>query len=205
MFEELGITEVIDRATQQDPAMRMVTAGHAVQAMGLNGRGFLNPPRYLVPHFFQHKPLARRIAPGLQASHLTDDPLGRARDTLDALGVTALDRLIAATAATRLGLTPTFSHLDTTSWHGDGRYHRDKAPDAQVVHLTPGASRAHRPDRNQVRLALVVEHQAGSPGLRQPLSGHRHDGTAFGQVIRDHRAPLHPTAHPTYLVADRAL
>ena len=39
MFEELGITEVIDRATQQDPEMRIVTAGHAVKAMVLNGLG----------------------------------------------------------------------------------------------------------------------------------------------------------------------
>jgi hypothetical protein len=35
MFEELGIAEVIDHATQQDPAMRIVTAGHAVKAMVL--------------------------------------------------------------------------------------------------------------------------------------------------------------------------
>jgi hypothetical protein len=42
MFEELGITEVIDQATQL----------------------------YLVPHFFQNKPLSRLIAPGIQASHL---------------------------------------------------------------------------------------------------------------------------------------
>ena len=39
MFEELGIAEVIDRATKQDPEMRMVTAGHAVKAMVLNGLG----------------------------------------------------------------------------------------------------------------------------------------------------------------------
>ena len=53
MFEELGIVEVIDHATQQDPAMRIVTAGHAVKAMGLNGLSFLNQQLYLVPHFFQ--------------------------------------------------------------------------------------------------------------------------------------------------------
>jgi hypothetical protein len=69
MFEELGITEVIERATKQDPAMRLVTAGHAVQAMGRNGLGFLNQPFYLVPHFFQHKPISRLIAPGIHASH----------------------------------------------------------------------------------------------------------------------------------------
>src|SRR5712691_13226665 len=59
MFEELGITEVIDKATQQDPEMRIVTAGHAVKAMVLNGLGFVNQQLYLVPHFFQNKPISR--------------------------------------------------------------------------------------------------------------------------------------------------
>jgi transposase len=82
MFEELGIAEVIDHATQQDPAMRIVTAGHAVKAMVLHGLGFLNQQLSLVPHFFQNRPLSRLIAPGIQASHLNDDTLGRALDTL---------------------------------------------------------------------------------------------------------------------------
>src|SRR5919201_852853 len=104
MFEELGITEVIDRATQQDPEMRIVTVGHAVKAMVLNGLGFLNQPLYLVPHFFQNQPLPRLLAPGIQASHLNDDALGRTLDTLYETGVTALYSLIAATAAGAWGL-----------------------------------------------------------------------------------------------------
>jgi transposase len=205
MFEELGITEVIDQATQQNPEMRIVTAGHAVKAMVLNGLGFINHQLYLVPHFFQNKPIARLIAPGIQASHLNDDTLGRALDTLYETGVTELYSLIATTAARRLGLTPTFRHLDTTSFHVDGRYNSKQVPDEQVVHLTHGYSRDHRPDLNQVMLELVVEHQAGIPVLMKPLSGNSHDGKAFGQVISDHIAQLHPTANPTYLVADSAL
>jgi transposase len=205
MFEELGITEVIDRATKQDPEMRIVTAGHAVKAMVLNGLGFLNQQLYLVPHFFQNKPISRLLAPGIQASHLNDDTLGRALDTLYDFGVTELYCLIATTAATRLGLTRTFNHLDTTSFHVDGRYNSTQPPDEQVVHITPGYSRDHRPDLNQVMLELVVEHQAGIPVLMQPLSGNSHDGKAFGQVVSDHIAQLHPTANPSYLVADSAL
>ena len=205
MFEELGITEVLDRATKQAPAMRIVTAGHAVTALVRNGLGFLNPQLDLVPHFFQKTPISRLIAPGIQASHLHDDPLGRARDTLYDFGVTALSGLIAATAATRLGLTRPFSHLDTTRVHVDGRYHSTQPPDDQVVPSTPGSSRAHRPDLNQGMVALVVEHHAGIPVRMPPLRGKSHDGTAFGQVIRDHLAPLHPTTTPTSLVADRAL
>jgi len=205
MFEELGITEVIDQATKQNPEMRIVTAGHAVKAMVLNGLGFVNQQLYLVPHFFQNKPISRLIAPGIQASHLNDDTLGRALDSLYDFGVTALYSLIAATAATRLGLTPTFNHLDTTSFHVDGRYNSEKAPDEQVVHITHGYSRDHRPDLNQVMLELVVEHQAGIPVLMQPLSGNSHDGKAFGQVVSDHIAQLHTTCPSAYLVADSAL
>ena len=205
MFEELGITEVIDKATQQDPEMRIVTAGHAVKAMVLNGLGFINQQLYLVPHFFQNKPISRLIAPGIQASHLNDDTLGRALDTLYNFGVTELYSLIAATAATRLGLTPKFRHLDTTSFHVDGRYNSAEAPDEQVVHITQGYSRDHRPDLNQVMLELVVEHQAGIPVLMKPLSGNSSDSKAFGQVVSDHIAQLHTPFSSTYLVADSAL
>ena len=205
MFEELGIAESIDHATKQDPEMRIVTAGHAVKAMVLNGLGFVNHQLYLVPHFFRNKPTSRLIAPAIKASHLNDDTLGRALDTLHATGVTELYSLIATTAAKRLGLAPTFMHLDSTSFHVDGRYNSDEAPTEQVVHITPGYSRDHRPDLNQVMLELVVEHQAGIPVLMKPLSGNSHDGKEFGQVVSDHIAQLQTSYSPTYLVADSAL
>ena len=46
MFDELGIGDVIDQATQQDPQTRDLTAGEAVKAMVLNGLGFVTeqPP-----------------------------------------------------------------------------------------------------------------------------------------------------------------
>src|SRR5262245_56514294 len=64
MFEELGITEVIDQATQQNPEMRIVTAGHSVKALVLNGLGFVNQQLYLVPHFFQNKPHSTELRGG---------------------------------------------------------------------------------------------------------------------------------------------
>ena len=205
MFEELGITEVIDKATKQDPEMRIVTAGHAVKAMVLNGLGFVNQQLYLVPHFFHNKPTYRLIAPAIKASHLNDDTLGRALDTLYDYGVTELYSLIAATAAKRLGLTPRFTHLDSTSFHVDGRYNSGDAPADEVIHITQGYSRDHRPDLNQVMLDLMVEHQAGIPVLMKPLSGNSSDTTDFGQIVRDHLQQLHITYGTTYVVADSAL
>jgi transposase len=149
MVDELGIGEVLDRATQQNPERRIGTVGNAVKAMVLNRLGFVTQPLYLVPRFFHSKPTHRLIAPGIEAQHLNDDRRGRALDMLYEYGVTELYSLMAAPAAQRLGLTPTFAHLDSTSFHVDGRDHSAEEPDAHVIPLTRGYSRGHRPDRNQ--------------------------------------------------------
>jgi transposase len=205
MFDELSIGDIIDRATQQNPEMRDLTAGEAVKAMVLNGLGFVNHALYLVPRFFQNKPTSRLISPRVKPAQLNDDALGRVLDTLYHYGVTTLYSLIATTAAKRLGLAPHFAHLDTTSFHVDGQYNSEDEPEAEVIHITRGYSRDHRPDLNQVMLALIVEHQAGIPLLMKPLSGNSSDAHEFGQVVKDHIAQLQTTYGTTYLVADSAL
>ena len=205
MFDALGIGDVLDHATHQNPEMRDLTVGEAVKAMVLNGLGFISQALYLVPRFFQHKPTSRLISPRVTPAQLNDDALGRALDTLYASGVTELYSLIAATAAERLGLAPRFTHLDSTSFHVDGRYNSNEEPDAQVIHITRGYSRDHRPDLNQVMLDLIVEHQAGIPILMQPLSGNSSDAHDFGELVRAHIDKLHMTYGVPYLVADSAL
>jgi transposase len=165
----------------------------------------VNQQLYLVPHFVQNKPTSRLIAPAIQASHLNDDTLGRALDTLYDFGVTALYSLIAATAAPRLGLAPTFAHLDSPSFHVDGRYNSAEPPDEQVIHSPQGDSREHRPALNQGMLALIVEPQAGIPVLMQPLSGTSSDATDFGQIVREHIPQLRAPYGTPSLVADSAL
>jgi transposase len=205
MFDALGIGEVMDRATQQHPETRMVTAGHAVNAMVLHGRGCVHQQLDLVPRFFQDTPRSRRLAPWLSdAKPLHDETLGRALDTRDDGDVTALYRLIAATAAARLGLAAPCAHLDRPRFHVDGRSNRDAEPAEQVVHITQGYSRDHRPDLNQVMRELSIEHQAGIPVLMKPLSGNRRDAQECGRIVKEHMAPWPTTAGPTDRVADRA-
>ena len=205
MFEELGITAGMDRATKPDPAMRIVTAGHAVQAMVLNGLGFLHQQRSLVPPFFHNTPLARLLAPGMQASHRNDDTRGRPLETLYEAGVPALSSLRAAPAATRLGLLPTCTPLDSTRFHGEGRYHSAEEPEEHVLHLTRGSSRDRRPDLPQVRLDLLVAPHAGIPVLMKPRSGQCRDPHDCGQIMTDHRAQWQNTSGTPFRVADRAL
>jgi transposase len=205
MFDEVGIGDVLDRAPQQHPETRIVTVGNAVKAMVLNGLGIVNQQRYWVPMFFHKKPTSRLLAPGIDAQHRNDDPLGRSVEMLYAYGVTARYSLVATSAAQRLGFTPPFAHLDRTSVHVEGRYHRAEEPDTHVMHMTRGDSREHRPDLHQVLLDVIVEHQAGIPLLRQPRRGHPSAALAFRPVVTTPMAQLHTTYGTASLVADSAL
>ena len=51
---EIGLIETID--AQLPDSGRKVSVGQAVQAMVLNGLGFVSRPLYLSPEFFQNKP-----------------------------------------------------------------------------------------------------------------------------------------------------
>jgi transposase len=151
--------------------MRNLTVGEAVKAMVLNGLGFLNQALSRVSRFFQHKTTSRLMSLCGTLKQLNDDALGRVLETLYTAGVTELYSLIATTAAKRLGLTPRFAHLDSTSFHVAGHYNRDEEPEKYVRHITRGSSRDQRPDRNQVMLDLMIEPQATIPVLRKPLRG----------------------------------
>jgi Domain of unknown function (DUF4277) len=205
MCDARGLGDVIEHATPQHPAMRDLPVGEAVKARGRKGLGCLKPARSLVPRFCQQQPPARLLSPRVVPAQLNDAALGRALEPLDDSGVTARSRLMAVTAAPRRGLHPTSPHLDRRRLPVEGRAHRDEAPAAQVMPSPRGDSRAPRPARHHVLLALMVEPQAGLPRLRPPRSGHSREAHACGQVSRAPLEQLHPTDGATDVVADRAL
>jgi transposase len=82
MFDELGLGDVLDRATHQHPEMRDLTVWEAVNALGLNGLGLINQALSLVPRFLQNTPPYRLISPRIAPAQRNDEALGRAFDTL---------------------------------------------------------------------------------------------------------------------------
>jgi hypothetical protein len=94
-----------------------------------------------MPEFFRNKPTERLVGAGISPEHLNDDALGKALDALYAFGLTELYRSIAGRGAERLGLglggsRVAMAHLDTTSFHVDGRYNSD----LDDLDETPGGS-----------------------------------------------------------------
>jgi transposase len=218
MFDELGIGELVDELVPQDFSQRKVSVGQALKAMVLNGLGFANRRLYLMPEFFRNKPTERLVGAGISPEHLNDDALGKALDTLHDFGITELYRLIARQAAERLGLlrcasgVPTLLHLDTTSFHVDGRYNNSECElddfdenAGGVIHVGKGYSRDHRDDLNQVVLELITESRANLPMMMRPLSGNASDKTSFKDSIERHIGQLQADGGgPSMVVIDSA-
>ena len=203
MFDELDIAKSIDAFIPQDMTQRNISVGTALKAMVLNGLGFVNQRLYLLPHFFEGKPVEQLLGEGVRTSDLNDDVMGRALDSIYEAGTSEVYRVIAKEALKALGLSGHMSHIDTTTFHTDGKY--EYAHEEGVINITKGYSRDHRPELNQFGLQLIVEGQAGIPIMMEALSGNDNDKTRFKETIRNHISQLKDDFSVQHLGGDSAL
>jgi transposase len=119
-----GICQPIDLIGQIDqivgPNGRKVSVGQAIQAMVLNGLGFVNRPLYLTPEFYANKPVEVLIGAGISAEDLNDDGLGRALDVVYSIGVTPIFVQVASHALWVMRIVTRFAHVDTSAFSVEG-------------------------------------------------------------------------------------
>src|SRR5581483_3223505 len=71
--QEIGLAEWLD--AHQPARRQQVSIGTATVAMVLNGLGFSNRQLYLVPQYFENKPVEHLLGEGITADMLNDDCL----------------------------------------------------------------------------------------------------------------------------------
>jgi transposase len=204
--QEIGLVEYFDQLDEQVHAR--VSLGQAVQAMVFNGLGLSNRRLYLVPQFFEHKPVERLIGPGIRAEDLNDDCLGRALDWLTAHDLTALFAGLAHQARRRLGVTAEVVHVDSTSFSVEGAYaaeEEDEEANETLIRITYGYSRDHRADLKQWQLSLATT-TSGVPLGLQLLAGNASDRATLAQQVAEvvYQFRAEREEEPIY-VADSAL
>ena len=177
---EIGLAEFLD--AHAEGSRQRVSVGAATVAMVLNGLGFSNRRLYLVPQFFENKPLERLLdVPGIEAADLNDDCLGRTLDWLHANDVTRLFAGIALRARRAFGIEeePSRVHVDTTSFSVSGNYEaaagEKEEEEETMLAVTYGYSRDHRSDLKQWMLALATTHEGDVPLFMRPLDGNGSD------------------------------
>src|SRR5437870_11450653 len=118
--QEIGLAAWLDA---QDPSNRQqVSIGTATIAMILNGLGFSNRQLYLVPQYFENKPVEHLLGEGITADLLNDDCLGRTLDWIYEHDPTTLFAGLALQARQRFGIKAHHLHIDTTSFSVSGAY-----------------------------------------------------------------------------------
>jgi transposase len=186
---EIGLAEFLD--AQAADSRQKVSVGTATVAMVLNGLGFSNRRLYLVPQFFENKPVERLVGvPGIEAADLNDDCLGRTLDWLYAHDVTRLFADIALRARRAFGIEPSRVHVDTTSFSVNGKYEAAPATDGgaggdeeTMLAVTYGYSREHRADLKQWMLALATTHEGDVPLFMHPLDGNSSDARTLVAAV----------------------
>ncbi len=145
MCQEAGIAEWLDK--QAGETRRSVSVGKATVAMVLNGLGWSLRQLYLVPQYFENKPVEHLLGEGITADMLNDDCLGRTLDWLYEHDVTTLFAGLALQARRRFGIQAQHLHIDTTSFSVCGDYATQEEGDPVPLAITYGYSRDHRAER----------------------------------------------------------
>jgi transposase len=184
MIDELEIVKTIDKQIEQDMMQRKVSIGECVKAMILNGLGFVNNRLYMIPHFFENKPLELLFKKDIEPSMLNDDVLGRALDKLHEAGVSYLFQEISEVACRKLKIGEETFHIDGTSFHLHGKYDNQEEG-SDMIEIKQGYSRDHHPELVQVVLDMIVGNKSGIPLAMRPLSGNNSDKKDFPKVINE--------------------
>ena len=181
MCKELKIAEIIDTNLPKASPDKIPSTGNAVVGMILNGLGFVNKRLYLVSHFFKNEPVDKLLDVSyLDSSHFNDDALGRALDAVYDYGAENLYSLISHYTIDYLsdhyGLDVKSGQLDNTNFHLHSQEKHLELEDGQVLSITKGYSKDHRPDLVQIGLQLIVENKSRVPLLIKVLSGNEEEG-----------------------------
>ena len=207
-----GVCEKIDLIEQIDARIidrgRKVSVGQAVQAMVLNGLGLTGRAMYLTPEFYESKPVDLLIGEGIEASDLNSDSLGKALDHLHEAGITELFASISVHALRCYGIEVRFAHLDTTAFSLQGEYdveQDDEPEEEQVISITYGHSKDHRPDLKQAVLGMICANRTSIPIYLGAISGNKSDKTSLPEIASVYLDQLSQEDETPILVADSAL
>ena len=202
VIEDLKIVSLLDQYLPQDDKQE-ISPGEAVKGMIMNGLGFANRPLSLSPQFFTNLPLEHLFREGVKAEHFNRHKLGRTLDQCFNFGCESLFSLVSQQACDIEQVDKTFNSLDTTSHSLTGEYaFDDEDSDENIIKITHGYSKAHRPDLKQVVQEIIVSQDGGVPLACKNWDGNSADTAIFQARSKALVSEFKKSAAPKYLVAD---
>jgi transposase len=104
MYKELDIAKTIDKALPEQCDDKLISSGQLVEAMILNGLGYVGRPLHMYPQYFKERPVERLIGKGIKAEYINDDALCRCLDKFYEKWVSGIYQTLSANVVKHLGL-----------------------------------------------------------------------------------------------------
>ena len=199
IFDELGISEVIDEAM---PKTRECKLKHSAIMKGLvlNGLGFVERRLYIFPTYFKYLATEKLFGPSVMPEDFNEDTIGRTLDRINRFGSTRLFNLVAMKCMKEMAIGTHLVHVDTTSFSVHGQYEGDDCQSA--IEIALGHPKDGRWDLKQFIVSMVTN-QCGIPLFVQAHSGNESDKKTLVQTILNLKSNLDFT-DKVYFVADSA-
>jgi hypothetical protein len=182
-----------------DPKQCRLSPGTLIQALVINVLT-AKQPLYRIEEFYKNQDTELLFGPGVTADALNDDALGRALNKLAQAHPKRVYLQLALSAVKVHGIDVNSVHADTTSKSVYGQYEDDD----NLLKITHGYSKDHRPDLKQFLYGLIVNHE-GIPLCGELRDGNTSDKTWNHDVLEELESLLPVAKGKCIYVADSAL
>ena len=139
----------------------------------------------------------------LKVEDINRDVLSKLLDAIADFGPERLFLRCSEVVATKLELNPVSVHIDSTSFHYEGK---TRVEDGCDIVVDKGYSRDSHPELNQINELMICDEFSHIPLFEKCVSGHTSDKTSFKDVIITYWSLIKEQFKDLrYLVADSAL
>ncbi len=200
IYDELEIGKVIDEVL---PKLGQHKLAHSivVKAMLLNCLGFTDIRLYMYSQYFETLPVERLLGPGVSASDLNDDVLGRTLDEIHGADPTQLFMKLALKMMEIVNIRTQLLHCDTTNFSVYGDYkHIDGS---SAIEITYGHAKDGRDDLQRFGLGTITN-QYGIPLFAKAYSGNSSDKETIIEAMKKLQENI-TFPDDVYYIADSAL
>jgi transposase len=199
-YDELEIGKVIDEVL---PKLGQHKLAHSivVKAMILNCLGFTDSRLYMYSQYFETLPIERLLGPGISASDLNDDVLGRTLDEIYGADSTQLFMKLALKMMENVHITTQLLQSDTTNFsvHGDYKH----IDGSSAIEITYGHAKDGRNDLKRFGLGTITN-QYGIPLFAKAYSGNASDKETIIEAMKILQENI-TFPDDVYYIADSAL
>ena len=202
-FDEFGLEDLINKRIGKEGSHVVADSGVLVKLLVMQ---MLNVPYQSLSgtqEFYSALPLEVFGQQKITSEDLGRAVLSRLLDDVYEYGSEKLFLECSAQVVDSLNIKITEAHIDTTSFHSDGK---STIQDECGFYLALGYSRDHRPDLNQAICLMLADGSSGLPFYARNLSGNVNDNKSFNNMLNFAWTNIKEQfSELEYLVGDSAL